>query len=641
MKIAFHRIALAPVLMFALSAATVSVRAVAQQQSELPTLANPSFEAGKVGAAPPGWDLKLPSECSCTVVAGETATGERAALVDLSAAEFHETTSVLQSIDAGPWHGKRLRYRAAVKTVPVGDGTGQPIWWLSCRIERPKDGDGKAQLGASDAGKVNPIKDEDWSYHELVVDVAVDATRVTFGLKVLGKAKVWIDDVSLSSVGSTVELTAATGNASLADDLPPQYAKDPAFRHAAATDAPTQSFWTWWLTLPLTAIGLFVAGLWPLRRTGMTGQDRVDIVASFRDDLDFGRLRYFSLRFTICYWLLLYLPETLTTICATIGDQLDRGAYVEWLSFLKGWSDPLYWARDEISHRHEALELWLAQLSAEWVPGAHGALVVSNDSSDTIMGYLLLLSYFTLAAAASLVWTFFLRRKPRRNASVDLLRSFLRYALALVLLGAGLGMTNLGDSPFEELTGQRLDKSWGETSPMGLVWGFMSASRSYTVFAGLMGVVSAFLLLWRRTALLGAAISVTLMANMVMLSFCYDLPYKIASSHLLLISVLVMIPDARRLMALFIYNRNSADRATGDVWAVTGVSWLVWLPRTIVVASCFVLPIGHQLWGSAGTVTLADSSVAAQGASRQAKPAAPSLLTGRGFRWVNEFPLNR
>jgi hypothetical protein len=92
----------------------------------------------------------------------------------------------------------------------------------------------------------------------------------------------------------------------------------------------------------------------------------------------------------------------------------------------------------------------------------------------------------------------------------------------------------------------------GEQSPMGLLWRFMAASPAYTMFTGFAEVLAASLLLFRRTAMLGAFLCAGVMANVVALNFCYDVPVKLFSSRLLLMSLFLLAPDVRRLCHFFI-----------------------------------------------------------------------------------------
>ena len=96
---------------------------------------------------------------------------------------------------------------------------------------------------------------------------------------------------------------------------------------------------------------------------------------------------------------------------------------------------------------------------------------------------------------------------------------------------------------------------------MRLLWTLMGYSRPYAVFAGLGEVSAGLLLLSRRTSTIGALISFGVMLNVVMLNFCYDVPVKQFSSHLVLAALFVAWPDLQGMFDLA-RSSGSLSRAT-------------------------------------------------------------------------------
>jgi len=90
---------------------------------------------------------------------------------------------------------------------------------------------------------------------------------------------------------------------------------------------------------------------------------------------------------------------------------------------------------------------------------------------------------------------------------------------------------------------------------MGLLWLFMGASSGYTIFAGAAEMIGGLLLAFRRTALLGALVSIGVMSHVATLNLCYDVPVKQYSLHLLAMGVFLALPHLRRLLNLFVLNR--------------------------------------------------------------------------------------
>jgi hypothetical protein len=88
-----------------------------------------------------------------------------------------------------------------------------------------------------------------------------------------------------------------------------------------------------------------------------------------------------------------------------------------------------------------------------------------------------------------------------------------------------------------------------------LYWSTIGASYGYTVVAGLLEIIPAMLLLFRRTRYLGALLATVVVAHVVMINLGFDISVKLYSFFLLLLSLIVAWPGIARLFDLFILNR--------------------------------------------------------------------------------------
>ena len=68
-------------------------------------------------------------------------------------------------------------------------------------------------------------------------------------------------------------------------------------------------------------------------------------------------------------------------------------------------------------------------------------------------------------------------------------------------------------------------------------------------------VLGGMLLFLRRTTTLGAMVCLAVLSNIVALNYCYDVPVKLYSTNLLLMAVILLAPDARRVLGLLVLNR--------------------------------------------------------------------------------------
>ncbi|HEY2413677.1 MAG TPA: transglutaminase family protein [Pirellulaceae bacterium] len=109
----------------------------------------------------------------------------------------------MQSIDAIPFRGKRVRYRAAVRTQVQGPANQAQLWF---RVDRQSPAGGRS-VGAFDNMGDRPITAANWQHYEIVGNVADDAQRIFLGILMQGVGKAWIDDASIEVVGNDVVTT--------------------------------------------------------------------------------------------------------------------------------------------------------------------------------------------------------------------------------------------------------------------------------------------------------------------------------------------------------------------------------------------------------------------------------------------------
>ena len=180
--------------------------------------------------------------------------------------------------------------------------------------------------------------------------------------------------------------------------------------------------------------------------------------------------------------------------------------------------------------------------------------VFQNGSGDTTYNYVQVLCFLTLAAAAALIWSALDRRRLSYERLHQWLRLYIRFSLASAMIGYGAVKVIPLQMPAPFLT--RLIEPYGDSSPMGLLWTFIGASKGFEIFTGCAEMLGGVLLILPRTTLLGALICLADTTQIFILNMCYDVPVKLYSFHLLLMSVILIAPDLRRLANLFLFNRS-------------------------------------------------------------------------------------
>jgi hypothetical protein len=130
----------------------------------------------------------------------------------------------------------------------------------------------------------------------------------------------------------------------------------------------------------------------------------------------------------------------------------------------------------------------------------------------------------------------------------------------------------------------RLVEPFGNMSPMGVLWFSVGASPAYETFAGCAELMGGLLLISRRTRTLGLLICLADMTQVFVLNMTYDVPVKQFSFHLILIALLLLLPQRKRLANFFVLNRAVEAYEPPALFAgrrahriATGVIAFVWV----------------------------------------------------------------
>jgi uncharacterized membrane protein YphA (DoxX/SURF4 family) len=238
--------------------------------------------------------------------------------------------------------------------------------------------------------------------------------------------------------------------------------------------------------------------------------------------------RRIAFRFLCVYLVLYYLPAPIGMIPGTEGlaELYDRP-----------WRALAVWVGRHVLHLRQDIT------------------VFGGDSTDTTYNYVQLFCWFVIASAATILWSILDRRRSQYRELHGWLRVYARYMVAMAMVSYGALKVFKLQFPFP--SPDRLMQSYGDSAPHELLWNFMGYSRGYTFFTGAAEVLGGVLLLSRRTTTLGALVVMAVMANVVMLDFCYDVPVKLLSSHLLLTAIFLLLPDLKRLADVLLRNRPS------------------------------------------------------------------------------------
>ena len=178
--------------------------------------------------------------------------------------------------------------------------------------------------------------------------------------------------------------------------------------------------------------------------------------------------------------------------------------------------------------------------------------VSGNGSGDHTFAYLTLFVTVVLTAIAVPFWGLIDRKRTSYNKLFYWFLVFIRIVLIAAMLLYGFVKVFKLQFPSASLT--HLLDPLSDFSPMGLAWTYMGFSKGFNVFVGLLEVLGGLLLIPRRTQTLGSFIIIGVMTQVAMMNFCYDIPVKLFSVHLILMALIIFITD-NRFLNVFIKNK--------------------------------------------------------------------------------------
>ncbi|TAE22215.1 MAG: hypothetical protein EAZ91_24085 [Cytophagales bacterium] len=211
-----------------------------------------------------------------------------------------------------------------------------------------------------------------------------------------------------------------------------------------------------------------------------------------------------------------------------------------------------------LAEYYSAGESWLVTFANDHLFHVKDQLVPLNGSGDTSYGYAQLCLFALLAVVGAVIWSLLDRRRNYDRLAYWFL-VVLRYYVAMIAFGYGIIKLFGQQMPFPLIS--QLATPLGDLLPMRFSWLFIGYSAPYQFFSGAVEVLTGLLLLWRRTATLGAFVGATVFMNVMVLNLCYDIPVKLFSIHLFAFCNLLLLSDTGRLLDFFVFNQPTKPKA--------------------------------------------------------------------------------
>ena len=177
-------------------------------------------------------------------------------------------------------------------------------------------------------------------------------------------------------------------------------------------------------------------------------------------------------------------------------------------------------------------------------------------------------------------------------------RLVLRLGLATTMVGYGMAKFFPLQMSYPGLT--RMLQPYGTFSMMGVLWTKIGASPTYEIFTGCAELAMAILLFIPGLTTIGALVGLAVTTQIWMLNMTYDVPVKLFSFHLVLMCMILLAPDARRLFNFLVLKRPTEPPAERPLFSNR-------IGRRLAIAAQLAFG-AWMLWGAYGSSKIAYSN---------------------------------
>lgn len=231
----------------------------------------------------------------------------------------------------------------------------------------------------------------------------------------------------------------------------------------------------------------------------------------------------------------------------------------------------------------------------------------------------------TAAIIGALIWTWLDKQKTQQyNQLYYWLRVIVRYRLALGLIG--YGVIKLFPVQVPDATLSDLHTAYGDFLPWKIYYLSTGVARAYyEQTLGGIEIIAGLLLLYRRTAVIGAGIAFAFLVNIVLINFAYQLGEHVYSLYLLLAASFILAYDTPRLYGLLVKEKAAIADHFSPVFKFKRSKTIRYTLKTLFVL--FILSFGVLTYSSFRK-------------SNWPYPDTPGLARAYGVYHVKEFKIN-
>ncbi|MGV0812352.1 DoxX family protein [Mycolicibacterium boenickei] len=197
--------------------------------------------------------------------------------------------------------------------------------------------------------------------------------------------------------------------------------------------------------------------------------------------------------------------------------------------------------------------------------GVEAVLHLDSGSGDQAAIWVMVFCLLVFAVAGAAVWSWVDRQRPDYSRLWAWFLTFVRLCVAGQMLFYGFAKLVPTQMPAPPLAA--LLRPYGEFSPASVLWLQVGSSYPYEMALGAVEVLAGLLLFLPRTGTLGALLGVASMVQVFLLNMTFDVPVKILSGHLLLMGLVLLAPQYRRLADVLVLQRPTEPAVQPDLFA--------------------------------------------------------------------------
>lgn len=181
--------------------------------------------------------------------------------------------------------------------------------------------------------------------------------------------------------------------------------------------------------------------------------------------------------------------------------------------------------------------------------------IYSESGFFGIASYINFVFVLLLSLVGAAVWSRFDQERREYNALYYWVRVFARYRVAYGVIAWGYKKIFIMQMPFPNVG--LLHTPMIDFFAKRLYWEGLGIAPYYEVFLGFAEFVPGFLLLFRRTSTLGAALAFAVIGNVAIANHAYDIGEQVPATSLSLLAFFIMWYDLRRIVQLLVFRQDT------------------------------------------------------------------------------------